>query len=96
MNSTYLEILKPGRATEFVHVIAGHIPNTLLPSPRILRILANEVNLKDSNESTFAFFDKNNIHHICNVTDIHFPVLTFWLVKLVLIQKDFLPQGIID
>ena len=59
MNSNYLEILKPGRATEFVHVIAGHIPNTLLPSPRILQILANEVNLKDSNKSTFAFFDKN-------------------------------------
>ena len=59
MNSNYLEVLKPDGATEFVHVIAGHIPNTLLPSPRILQILANEVNLKDSNKSTFALFDKN-------------------------------------
>ena len=96
MNRNYLEVLKPDGATEFVHVIAGHIPNTLLPSPRILQILANEVNLKDSNKSTFAFFDKNNIHHICNGTDIHFQVFTFWLVKLVLIQNNFLPQGIID
>ena len=59
MNSNYLEVLKPDGASEFVHVIAGHIPNTLLPSPRILQTLANEVNLKDSDKSNFAFFDKN-------------------------------------
>ena len=59
MNSNYLEILKPDGTSEIVHVIAGHIPNTLLPSPRLLQILATEVNLKDSRKSTFALFDNN-------------------------------------
>ena len=57
MNSNYLEVLKPDGTSEFVHVIAGHIPNTLLPSPRILQILANEVNLA-FRETTFTVFAK--------------------------------------